>query len=64
MQSQRVFLRAAAAEADEAVESPLFVIRDDGFGHVVHAAINHHAVRLVAARAENRAAHRENARER
>ncbi len=64
VQAQRVFLRAAAAEADDAVEPPLVIIFHDGLGHVARAAVNDHAVRLVAAGAENGAAHGEDARER
>src|ERR1017187_6433553 len=40
MQAQRIFLRAAAAEADDGVETPLVVILHDGLGHVLGAAVN------------------------
>ena len=61
---QRVFLRAAAAEADQRVEAVFLVILDDDLGHVARAAVNHHAVRLVAAGAEDGAADGEDAGER
>jgi len=64
VQAQGIFLRAAAAEADKAVESPFVIIVHDDLGHVLGATVNHHAVRLVAARAKNRAADGENAGER
>ena len=61
---QRVFLRAAAAEADQRVETVFLVIFDDDVGHVARAAVNQHAVRLVAAGAEDGAADGEDAGER
>src|ERR1035437_4003111 len=64
VQAQGIFLRAAAAEADNAIESPFLVIGDDGLGHVARAAVNDHAVRLVAAGAKDGAAYGENSRER
>ena len=64
VQAQGIFLRAAAAETHDAVESPFLVIGDDCLGHVAGAAVNDHAVRLVAAGAKNRAADGENSRER
>ena len=55
-QAQRVLVGAAAAEANERIELFLFVIANDGVGHVDHLAIHFHAVRLIATGAENGAA--------
>ena len=62
-QAQRVLVRAAAADADQRFEFVPLVVRHDRVGHVAHLAVKLHAMRLVAARAENRAADGENARE-
>ena len=56
---QGVFLGAAAAQADECVESELLVVIDDDVGHVARASVDEHPVRLVAAGAEDGAAHGE-----
>jgi len=64
MQAQGVFLRAAAAEADEAIEAPLLVVVHDDTGHVLRAAIDDHAVGLVTAGAEDGAADGKDAGER
>ena len=46
-----VFLRSAAAEADQRVKMMFLIRFDDGVGHVERFAANRHPVRLVAARA-------------
>ncbi len=60
-EAQRALLGAAAAQANQGVQSVAFIIFDDDVGHVVDPAINRHAVRLVAAGAQDGAAHGENA---
>ena len=60
-QVKGVLLRAAAAEADQHVEVMLVVVLDDDVGHVHGLAADRHAVRLVAAGAEDRAADRQDA---
>ena len=64
LEPQRAFLRAAAAKTDQRVEAVTPVIFDDDAGHVMHAPVNRHALRLVAARAEDGAANGEDAGER
>jgi len=56
-----VFLRAAAAQADQGVQLVFFVIGQDRFGSVNFLAAHHHAAGFVAAGAENGAADGEDA---
>ena len=61
VEAQGVLRSAASAQADHAIDSPLLEIAPDNTGHVLGSAVHHHAMRLVAAGAENRAADGENA---
>src|SRR5580698_2100442 len=63
VKAQRILLRSAAAEADEAIETPFFVIAHNCFGHIARAAVNDHAMRFIAAGAEDGAADGKDARE-
>src|ERR1019366_4568142 len=60
VQTECILLRAASAEANNAIDSPLFEVVFDDTGHVLGTAVNHHAMLLVTAGAENRAADGEN----
>ena len=60
-QALGVLLRAAAADADQRVEMMPLVGLDDHVGHVQGLPADRHAVRLVAAGAEDGAADREDA---
>ena len=60
-QALGVLLRASAAEADQHVEMISLVVLDDGIGHVHGLAADQHAVRLVPAGAQDRAADGEDA---
>ena len=59
-----LLLQAAAAQTNQSVQVELLVAFLDGLRHVPRASVNQHAVRLIAAGAENRAADREDSRER
>ena len=58
---QRAFLCAAATETHQRVEAVSPVVLDDDIGHVMNAPVNRHALRFVAARAEDGAADGEDA---
>src|SRR5581483_5604980 len=53
---QGIFLRAAAAQANQRVEIVFFVILDDDLRHIARASVDQHAMRFIAAGAEDRAA--------
>src|SRR5579864_4116021 len=61
VEAQGALRSAASAQADHAIDSPLLEIVPDYTGHVLGSAVHHHAMRLVATGAENRAADGENA---
>ena len=61
LQTVGALLRTASTEANDAIDSPLLEVVPDDPGHVLGVAVDHHAMRLVTAGAENRAADGENA---
>src|ERR1035441_6272400 len=61
VQTEGILLRTTSAEANDAIDSTLLEVVLDDAGHVLRTAVNHHAMRLVTAGAENRAADCENA---
>ena len=63
-QAQRVLRRPPAAEQDEGVQAVLLVVLDHLRTHVAGLAVDDHAVHLVAAGAQDRAADGEDARQR
>src|ERR1019366_10807151 len=54
VQTEGILLRAASAEANNAIDSPLFEVVFDYTGHVLSTAVNHHAMRLFWAGAQPR----------
>ena len=61
VQAEGALRSAASAQAHHAIDPPLREIFPDNAGHVLRSAVHHHAMRLVAAGAENRTADGENA---
>src|SRR6185369_1722335 len=62
--TQRVLMRAAAADAHQRIQLLALVILHDDIRHVVNFTLNIHSMRFIATGAENCAADGEDSRER